>query len=245
MKIKRGRLQQIIQEELKRVLKEERNEPYMVVARDRGELVFHDASGRPNNLNPKIYDNEKDAEQFAINQTSKAKTAGSPPLYAVPVARVLRQIDDHPQRRVITDLIDVFMNKRTVSDSDPDIDNDGRLGPEELRRLADKLDFDLDDLPWGRVPEPEIEDVIATANAAGAESWQSLESLEKKVLSGVIVDENTVDDLDDLDALAKAFKVNKTIKHKTEDASGTIEIGTINGEPIATWNVMGYTMWIR
>ena len=78
MKIKRGRLQQIIQEELKRVLKEERNEPYMVVAKDlRGELVFHDASGRPNNLTPKIYDYEKDAVQFSINQTSKTKTAGS------------------------------------------------------------------------------------------------------------------------------------------------------------------------
>ena len=83
------RLQQIIKEELKRVLKEERNEPYMVVARDRGELVFHDASGRPNNLNPKIYDNEKDAVQFSINQTSKTKTAGSPPLYAVPASKVV------------------------------------------------------------------------------------------------------------------------------------------------------------
>ena len=235
MKIKRGRLQQIIQEELKRVLKEERNEPYMVVARDSsGELVFHDASGRPNNLNPKIYDNEKDAVQFSINQASKTKTAGSPPLYAVPASKVLRQIeiDDHPQRRVITDLIDVFMNKRTVSDSDPDIDNDGRLGPEELRRLADKLDFDLDDFPWGMSDDPEISGVIAVATEEGA------------ILSGVIVDENTVDDRG-LDALAKAFKVNKTINHETEDASGTIEIGKINGKPIATWNVMGNTTWIR
>ena len=233
MKIKRGRLQQIIQEELKRVLKEERNEPYMVVARDpRGELVFHDASGRPNNLNPKIYDNEKDAVQFSINQTSKTKTAGSPPLYAAPVSRVLSQIGDHPQLRVIMDLIDDFMNKRAASDSDPDIDNDGRLGPEELRRLADKLDFDLDDFPWGMSDDPEISGVIDVATEEGA------------ILSGVIVDENTVDDRG-LDALRKAFKVNKTINHETEDASGTIEIGTINGKPIASWNVMGYTTWMR
>ena len=234
MKIKRGRLQQIIQEELKRVLKEERNEPYMVVARDlRGELVFHDASGRPNNLNPKIYDNKDDADQFAINQTSKAKTAGSPPLYAVPVARVLRQIDDHPQRRVITDLIDDFMNKPAVSDNDLDTDNDGMISVGELEKELQDIRDDLVD--------PEIEGVIAAANAAGAKSWKSL---EKKVLSGAIDDENTVD-LDDLDALAKAFKVSKTINHETEDASGTIEIGTINGKPIASWNVMGNTTWIR
>ena len=245
MKIKRGRLQQIIQEELKRVLKEEYNPDYdkvfMVVSYDpSGELVFHDASGRPNNLTPKIYDNKDDAVQFGINQTSKAKTAGSPPLYAVPVSKVLRQInkkddpedDPHPQRRVITDLIDEFMNKRAASDSDPDIDNDGRLGPEELRRLADKLDFDLDDFPWGMSDDPEISGVIAVATEEGA------------ILSGVIVDENTVDDRG-LDALAKAFKVNKTINHETEDASGTIEIGKINGKPIATWNVMGNTTWIR
>ncbi len=223
----------------------------MVVARDlRGEMVFHDASGRPNNLNPKIYDNKKDAEQLGINQTSKAKTAGSPTLYAVPVSKVLDQINNeddpkkapHPQRRVIMDLIDDFMNKRTVSDSDPDIDNDGRLGPEELRRLADKLDFDLDDFPWGMSDDPEISGVIGVANAAGAESWQSLKN--NKELSGVIVDENTVD-ARGLDALAKAFKPSKTINHRTEDASGTIEIGTINGKPIAAWIVMGNTTWIR
>ena len=225
MKIKRGRLQQIIKEELKRVLKEQRNEPYMVVARDpRGELVFHDASGRPNNLNPKIYDNEKDAVQFSINQTSKTKTAGSPPLYAVPVARVLRQIDDHPQRRVITDLIDDFMNKPTVSDNDLDTDNDGMISVGELEKELQDIRDDLID--------PEISGVIAANLPAGAK------------LTGVIDDENTLD-LDDLDALAKAFKVSKTINHETEDASGTIEIGTINGEPAATWNVMGNTTWMR
>ena len=233
MKIKRGRLQQIIQEELKRVLKEELDEPHMVVARDfSGELVFHDASGRPNNLNPKIYDNKKDAEQLGINQTSKAKTAGSPPLYAVPVSKVLRQInseDDpkkapHPQRRVIMDLIDDFMNKPTVSDNDLDTDNDGMISVGELEKELQDIRDDLVD--------PEISGVIAAARAAGAK------------LTGVIDDENTLD-LDDLDALAKAFKVSKKINHETEGASGTIEIGTINGKPIAAWIVMGNTTWIR
>ena len=123
----------------------------------------------------------------------------------------------------------MHLDKRAASDSDPDIDNDGSLGPEELRRLANNLE------------KSEIEGVIAAANAAGAESWQSLKNKE---LSGAIDDENTAD-LDDLDALAKAFKVSKTINHETEDASGTIQIGTINGEPTATWNVMGHTTWMR
>ena len=140
MKIKRSRLQQIIKEELSRVLKEERNEPYMVVAKDfSGELVFHDASGRQNNLSPKIYDNKDDADQIAINQTSKAKTAGSPPLYVVPVSKVLRQIDDHPQRRVIMDLIDDFMNKPTVSDNDLDTDNDGMISVGELEKELQRI----------------------------------------------------------------------------------------------------------
>ena len=60
----------------------------------------------------------------------------------------------------------------------------------------------------------------------------------------IIVDDEDIDSKDD-DALWKAFKVNKSINHETEDASGTIEIGTINGEPIANWNVMGYSVWIR
>ena len=91
---------------------------------------------------------------------------------------------------------------------------------------------DLDDFPWGMSDDPEISGVIDVATEEGA------------ILSGVIVDENTVDDRG-LDALAKAFKVNKTINHETEDASGTIEIGKINGKDIATWNVMGNTTWIR
>jgi hypothetical protein len=81
--------------------------------------------------------------------------------------------------------------------------------------------------------DPEIKGVIDVANAAGAD------------LSGEIVDEEMDVDIRDLDALGKAFKVNKSINHETEDASGTIEIGTINGAPIANWNVMGYSVWIR
>ena len=94
-----------------------------------------------------------------------------------------------------------------------------------------ELEQELQDIRDDLV-DPEIEGVIAAARAAGAK------------LTGVIDDENTLD-LDDLDALAKAFKVSKTINHETEDASGTIKIGTINGEPAATWNVMGNTTWMR
>ena len=100
------------------------------------------------------------------------------------------------------------------------------------RRLMEQVD--LDGLPWGYgLDEPEIKGVIDVANAAGAR------------LHGEIVDEEMDVDIRDLDALGKAFKVQNSINHETEDASGTIEIGTINGESIAVWSVMGYSVWIR
>ena len=85
MKIKRGRLQQIIQEELSRVLKEEYNPDYdkvfMVVAQAYGEIEFW-----PNMLNPRIYDNQEDADQIAINQSSKR--GASRQWYSLPVTDV-------------------------------------------------------------------------------------------------------------------------------------------------------------
>ena len=235
MKIKRGRLQQIIQEELSRVLKEMYNPE-----NDSIFMIAADLSGGgmelwPNMLNARVYNSfdEAHAEAKSITKRSvenKLYTARS-------VTDVLKDMGrGHPQYNVVVTAAQMHLDKRAASDNDLDTDNDGKVSvgefEKELQDIRDDL-VDLDDLPWGRVPDPEIEGVIAAANAAGAD------------LSGVIVDENTVDDLDDLDALGKAFKVNKTINHRTEDASGTIEIGTINGEPIATWNVMGYTMWMR
>ena len=231
MKIKRGRLQQIIQEELKRVLKEEYNPDYdkvfMVVAQAYGKIEFW-----PNMLNPRIYDNQEDADQIAINQSSKP--GASRQWYSLPVTDVLARIGrGHPQYGILALAADMHLEKRAASDNDMDTDNDGKISAGELEKELQDIRDDLVD--------PEIEGVIAAANAAGAESWKSLKNKE---LSGAIDDENTVD-LDDLDALAKAFKVSKTINHETEDASGTIQIGTINGEPAATWNVMGHTTWMR
>ena len=238
MKIKRGRLQQIIQEELKRVLKEERNEPYMVVAKDfSGELVFHDASGRQNNLNPKIYDNEKDAEQFAINQTSKAKTAGSPPLYVAPASRVLRQIDDHPQRRVIMDLIDDFMNKPTVSDNDLDTDNDGMISvgelEKELQDIRDDL-VDMSDLPWARPDgDRNIESIMKIlADKAGFRASE-------------FVNPDSDIEISQLDALAAGFVEEERMNYETGDESGTIRVGTFKGEPVAVADAKGYQTWMR
>lgn len=238
MKIKRGRLQQIIQEELKRVLKEERNEPYMVVARDlRGELVFHDASGRPNNLNPKIYDNKDDADQFAINQTSKTKTAGSPPLYAVPVSKVLRQIGDHPQRRVITDLIDDFMNKPAVSDNDLDTDNDGMISvgelEKELQDIRDDL-VDMSDLPWAR-PDGE----------RNIQYYMELLADKAGFRASEFVNPDSDIETSQLDALAAGFVEEERMNYETGDESGTIRVGTFKGEPVAVADTMGYQTWMR
>ena len=238
MKIKRGRLQQIIKEELKRVLKEGLNEPHMVVAKDfSGELVFHDASGRPNNLNPKIYDNKDDADQFAINQTSKAKTAGSPPLYAVPVARVLRQIDDHPQRRVITDLIDGFMNKPAVSDNDLDTDNDGMISvgelEKELQDIRDDL-VDMSDLPWAR-PDGD----------RNIQYYMELLADKAGFRASEFVNPDSDIETSQLDALAAGFVEEERMNYETGDELGTIRVGTFNGEPVAVADTMGYQTWMR
>jgi hypothetical protein len=232
MKIKSGRLQQIIKEELNAVLKEmynpENDDIYMIAA----DLSGGGIELWPNMLNARVYNSfdEAHAEAKSITNRSvenKFYTARS-------VTDVLKDMGrGHPQYSVVVTAAQMHLDKRAASDNDLDTDNDGKISADELEKELQDIRDDLVD--------PEIEGVIAAANAAGAESW---ESLEKKVLSGAIDDENTVD-LDDLDALAKAFKVSKTINHETEDASGTIEIGTINGEPTATWNVMGHTTWMR
>ena len=232
MKIKRGRLQQIIKEELNAVLKEMYNPE-----NDGIFMIAADLSGGgmelwPNMLNARVYNSfdEAHAEAKSITKRSvenKFYTARS-------VTDVLKDMGrGHPQYNVVVTAAQMHLDKGAASDNDLDTDNDGKISVGELEKELQDIRDDLVD--------PEIEGVIAAANAAGAESWQSLKNKE---LSGAIDDENTVD-LDDLDALAKAFKVSKTINHETEDASGTIQIGTINGEPTATWNVMGHTTWMR
>ena len=240
MKIKRSRLQQIIKEELTRVLKEERNEPHMVVARDfSGELVFHDASGRPNNLNPKIYDNKGDAEQLGINQTSKAKTAGSPPLYAVPVSKVLSQIGDHPQRRVITDLIDNFMGT--------DSPGDGELSRGEAEKLkalvgdaiADAQDaviVDLSDLPWA-IPDKDDRNI---------RYYMELLADKAGFTAREFVNPSSDIDLAELNALTAGFVEEERMNYETDDESGTISVGTFKGDHVAVaTNAAGYQTWIR
>ena len=240
MKIKRSRLQQIIKEELTRVLKEERNEPHMVVARDfSGELVFHDASGRPNNLNPKIYDNKGDAEQLGINQTSKAKTAGSPPLYAVPVSKVLSQIGDHPQRRVITDLIDNFMGT--------DSPGDGELSRGEAEKLkalvgdaiADAQDaviVDLSDLPWA-IPDKDDRNI---------RYYMELLADEAGFTAKEFVNQDSDIEIGQLDALVDGFVEDESMGYETGGETGTISVGTFKGDHVAVaTNAAGYQTWIR
>ena len=177
----------------------------------------------PNMLNARVYNSFDEAHAEAKSITNrgvenKFYTARS-------VTDVLKDMGrGHPQYNVVVTAAQMHLDKRAASDNDMDTDNDGKISVGELEKELQDIRDDLID--------PEISGVIAAARAAGAK------------LTGVIDDENTLD-LDDLDALAKAFKVSKKINHETEGASGTIEIGTINGKPIATWNVMGNTTWIR
>ena len=249
MKIKRSRLQQIIQEELKRVLSEQdgSNIDYLEdVISDRNVEIAMGGRGPGLVVDGETLDMSEKGLDAALEQLfDDLGPEGAYNWFKVRAYSIMidkqtaddLRLLDHPD--LTSQGLKSSRKNRKGSifrDNDLDTDNDGKISvgelEKELQDIRDDL-VDLDDLPWGRVPDPEIEGVIAAANAAGAD------------LSGVIVDENTVDDLDDLDALGKAFKVNKSINHETEDASGTIEIGTINGEPIATWNVMGYTAWIR
>ena len=242
MKIKRSRLQQIIKEELSRVLKEELNEPYMVVARDfSGELVFHDASGRQNNLSPKIYDNKKDADQLAINQTSKAKTAGSPQLYAAPVDQILDQINDeddpHPQRHVITLLINKFRGT--------DSPGDGELSRGEAEKLkalvgdaiADAKDaviVDMSDLPWASPDgEKNIEYYMDVLKNAGFHASQ-------------FVNQDSDIEIGQLDALVDGFVEDESMGYETGGETGTISVGTFKGDHVAVaTNAAGYQTWMR
>ena len=58
------------------------------------------------------------------------------------------------------------------------------------------------------------------------------------------MDEETASDRNDLVQLENGFKETKRINHETAMDSGTIIIGTVGGQPVAVWDVMGYQTWM-
>lgn len=140
MKIKSGRLQQIIKEELSRVLKEEYNPDYdkvfMVVAQPYGKLTFW-----PNERDPDFYDNEEDAVQFSINKSSKSGAAEQ--WYSLSVTDVLARLKNDDRFGPLKQRAQTYLDNNVEVDNDLDSDNDGMISAAEL---ADEIEDMADDL---------------------------------------------------------------------------------------------------
>ena len=143
MKITKGRLQQIIQEELSSVLKEQYNpdfdEVFMVItALSGGGMEFW-----PNESKPDFYNSYDDAYAVAkkVNR-SNVENKFYRPESATDVVFHLRRTGD---RRLgsIKQLTQTYLDEKVEADNDLDTDNDGKIsGAElsaELRDMADDL----------------------------------------------------------------------------------------------------------
>ena len=143
MKITKGRLQQIIQEELSRVLKEQYNpdfdEVFMVItALSGGGMEFW-----PNERKPDFYNSYDDAYAAAkkVNR-SNVENKFYRPESATDVVLHLRRTGD---RRLgsIKQLTQTYLDEKVKADNDLDTDNDGKISgaelADELRDMADDL----------------------------------------------------------------------------------------------------------
>ena len=184
MKIKRGRLQQIIQEELSRVLKEESNLDYkkvfMVVAKPYGKLEFW-----PNMLNPRIYDNDDDAGQVASSQN---KPGASRTWYPLSVSDVLTQIGrGHDQYGILVTAAQMHLDKGAASDNDLDTDNDGQISVGELEAEIEDIKDDVEMESFEvmivkpRGKRVETRRVHVDVNVAGHETPRQSKEAAKKV----------------------------------------------------------------
>ena len=143
MKITKSRLQQIIQEELGRVLKEEYKEynpdydkVFMVVAQPYGKLTFW-----PNEIKPDFYDNEEDAVQFGINKSSKSGAAEQ--WYSLSVTDVLARLKNDDRFGALKQRAQTYLDEKVEADNDMDTDNDGKISADELRDEIEDIRDDL------------------------------------------------------------------------------------------------------
>ena len=143
MKITKSRLQQIIKEELSRVLKEEYNpdfdEVFMVItALSGGGMEFW-----PNEREPDFYNSYDDAYAAAkkVNR-SNVENKFYRPESATDVVLHLRRAGD---RRLgsIKQKTQTYFDEKVKADNDLDTDNDGKISgaelADELRDMADDL----------------------------------------------------------------------------------------------------------
>ena len=97
--------------------------------------------------------------------------------------------------------------------------------------------INLDGLPWESLRDhPQwdegMSDVLAVVKKNGGRGISAY------------MDEETASDRNDLVQLENGFKETKRINHETAMDSGTITIGTVGGQPVAVWDVMGYQTWM-
>ena len=178
MKIAKSRLQQIIQEELSRVLKVEYNpdfdEVFMVITKlSGGGLEFW-----PRESKPDFYNSFDDAHAVAkkVNRNSvenKLYRAES----ATDVVARLRRTGD---RRLgpIKQLTQTYLDEKVEADNDLDTDNDGKIsGAElsaELRDMADDLYVVIGNAGQGR------QNMWPSSDEPGVYSKEEAEKLAKE-----------------------------------------------------------------
>ena len=236
MKITKGRLRQIIKEELNAVLKEMYNPDYDKVFMVVGEYGNRQLEFWPNMLNPRIYDNQEDADQIAINQSSKP--GASRQWYSLPVTDVLARIGrGHPQYGILALAADMHLEKRVAPDNDLDTDNDGKISvgelEKELQDIRDDL-VDMSDLPWAR-PDGD----------RNIQYYMELLADKAGFRASEFVNPDSDIETSQLDALAAGFVEEERMNYETGDESGTIRVGTFKGEPVAVADAKGYQTWMR
>ena len=250
MKITKGRLRQIIQEELSRVLKEQYDEEhnpdhkevFMVVAQAYGKIEFW-----PNMLTPRMFATDEDAGQFASSQNSKPGASRTWfPLSVFDVETEIKR--SHPQYGILALAADMHLEKRAASDNDMDTDNDGKVSAGEFKQeLQDILDdlVDMSDLPWA-IPDKDDRNIQyymkLLADKAGftAEEFVNPDSdIETGQLDAL--DAGFVQDKFDPDQP----ELLKRMNYETGDESGTIRVGTFKGDPVAVADTMGFKTWMR
>ena len=238
MKITKGRLRQIIKEELNAVLKEMYNPDYDKVFMVVAEFGNRQLEFWPNMLNPRIYDNQEDADQIAINQSSKP--GASRQWYSLPVTDVLARIGrGHPQYGILALAADMHLEKRAASDNDMDTDNDGKISAGELEKeLQDIRDdlVDMSDLPWA-IPDKDDRNIryyMKVLENAGFNASQ-------------FVNQDSDIEIGQLDALVDGFVEDERMEYEIgDDESGTISVGNFKGDRVAVATpAAGYQTWMR
>ena len=250
MKIKRGRLQQIIQEELKRVLNEkdsssidyledvisDRNVEIAMGGRGPGLVVDGETLDMSDT---KLYDGLE--QLFNDLGPEGAYNWFKVMAYSIMIDKQTADdlgLLDHPD--LTSQGLKSSRKNRKGSifrDNDLDTDNDGKISvgelEKELQDIRDDL-VDMSDLPWAR-PDGE----------RNIQYYMELLADKAGFRASEFVNPSSDIDLGELNALTAGFVEEERMNYETDDESGTISVGTFKGEPIAVADTQGFKTWMR